>query len=146
MTIHEGRFLGQALVPIYVLLMGLGLLGLLATGLVMIIKRKPSKAKASSKRDWRWYHRFVAPIALLPLLVSAITGIGYRLGKAWFGLSNEQAAILLRLHQGSYLGDALKPVYVLLVGIGLIVLLISGIQMTGIVRKRPGSLVTRKGN
>lgn len=136
MTIHEGGFLGEALVPIYVLLMGLGLLGLIATGLIMITKRKPGKAKANVKQDWRWYHRIIAPIALLPLLISATTGIGYRLGKAWFGLSNDQAAILLRLHQGSYLGDALKPIYVLLVGLGLLVLLISGIQMTGIFRKR----------
>ncbi len=35
MTIHEGRFLGKELVPIYVLLNGLGMIGLLGTGIVL---------------------------------------------------------------------------------------------------------------
>lgn len=33
------------------------------------------------------------------------------------------------LHQGAWLGDALKPVYVVLVGLGLVVLLVSGFTM-----------------
>jgi uncharacterized iron-regulated membrane protein len=133
MTVHEGRFLGKPLVPIYVLLVGLGLIGMIATGLVMMKRRSLS---FNAQPNWRWIHRILAPIAFLPLLASALTGIAYRLGKAWFGLSSEQTAILMRIHQGSYLGSTLKPVYVLLVGVGLIGLLITGIQMTGIFRKR----------
>lgn len=76
-------------------------------------------------------------IAFLPLFVSAITGIAYRLGRAWFALSSQQASILLRIHQGSYLGN-FKAVYVLLVGLSLLALLITGIQMTGIFRKSRG--------
>lgn len=135
LSLHEGRFLGQPLVPVYVLLVGLGLIGMIVTG-VSLIKwpRKPSKSQP--KKDWRWWHRWLAPIAFLPLLVSAITGIGYRLGRAWFGLPREQAAILLQIHQGSYLGPTFKPFYVLLVGASLLALLITGIQMTGIFRQR----------
>jgi PKHD-type hydroxylase len=134
MTIHEGRFLGAALVPFYVLLVGLGLVGLLVTGIVMFIKRKP--AKGQQKKDHRWMHRILAPIAFLPLLLSASTGVAYRLGRAWFGISNEQASVLMNLHQGSYFGAVGRPIYVLLVGLGLVILLITGIQMTPLFRKR----------
>jgi uncharacterized iron-regulated membrane protein len=134
MTLHEGRFLGQALVPIYVLLVGLGLLGLLATGIVMVLKRKPTTGQP--KKDTRWVHRILAPIAFLPLLLSASTGIAYRLGRAWFSLSSEQASLLMSIHQGSFFGSVGRSIYVLLVGLGLVVLLITGIQMTPMFRKQ----------
>ncbi|MBO0348346.1 PepSY domain-containing protein [Phormidium pseudopriestleyi FRX01] len=134
MTIHQGEFLGNPLVPVYVLFVGLGLLGMIVTGFTLI-KWQGKAPKVQPKKDWRWFHKFLAPIAFVPLFVSAITGIGYRLGKAWFGLSSEQASILLKIHQGSYLGTTFKVFYVLLVGVSLGVLLITGIQMTGIFRK-----------
>ncbi|MEB3280394.1 MAG: PepSY domain-containing protein [Lyngbya sp.] len=133
MFFHEGRFLGKPLVPVYVLLVGLGLLGLIVSGFTLIKPRKQSK---SVKLNERRFHQIIAPIALLPLAVSAVTGVGYRLGKAWFGLSSDQVGFLLRIHQGSYLGPALRPIYVLLVGLSLIVLLVTGLQMTGIFHKR----------
>lgn len=135
LSIHQGEFLGKPLVPVYVLLVGLGLLGMIVTGFTMI-KWQGKPSKSPPKKDWRWFHRVLAPIAFLPLLVSAFTGISYRLGRAWFGLSKEQASILLKIHQGSYLGTTFKPFYVLLVGGSLLALLITGIQMTGIFRKR----------
>lgn len=135
LSIHEGRFLGKPLVPVYVLLVGLGLLGMIVTGFTLI-KWQGKASKNQGKKDWRWFHRFLAPIAFLPLFVSAITGIAYRLGRAWFGLSGEQASMLLKIHQGSYLGTTFKPFYVLLVGGSLVALLITGIQMTRIFRKR----------
>lgn len=138
LSLHEGRFLGQPLVPVYVLLVGLGLIGMIFTGFSLIKWQKKNLKISilSAKKNWRWWHRLLAPIAFLPLFVSAITGIGYRLGRTWFGLSREQAAILLQIHQGSYLGTTFKPFYVLLVGASLIILLITGIQMTGIFRQR----------
>lgn len=134
LDIHEGEFLGEALVPVYVLLVGLGLLGMLATGIVMVVKRKPSKAQP--KKDYRWIHRILAPLAFLPLLLSASTGIAYRVGREWFGLPREQASVLMAIHQGSYFGSVGRSIYVLLVGLGLIALLITGLQMTPIFRKR----------
>ena len=140
MTIHEGKFLGKPLVPFYVLLVGLGLLGIVITGLTMLGQRQRRKTgqdeSQSAKFSFRLLHGFLAPIFFLPLLVSASTGISYRLGKAWFGLSAEQAEVFMDIHQGNYLGPALRPLYVLLVGLGLLAMLVTGIQMTGIFSRR----------
>ncbi|MGL5032635.1 MAG: hypothetical protein ACRC6M_02405, partial [Microcystaceae cyanobacterium] len=77
-----------------------------------------------------------APILLLPLFVSASTGVIYRISRAWFNLPKEQVKIFMDIHQGSYLGPSLRVIYVLLVGLGLLVILATGLQMTGIFRKR----------
>ncbi len=135
MTFHEGRYLGRPLVPVYVLLVGLGLLGMLTTGMVMALSARERKAK-SVKRDNRWVHRVLSTLAAIPLLATLLTGMGYRLGRAWFNLSDKQADILMTIHQGSWLGSALNPFYVLLVGLSLIILLVTGWQMTGIFFRR----------
>jgi hypothetical protein len=72
----------------------------------------------------------------IPLFVSASTGIIYRISRAWFGLPKEQVKIFMDIHQGSYLGPSLRVVYILLVGLGLLFILVTGIQMTSIFRKR----------
>lgn len=97
---------------------------------------RQNRAAQPRKLNVRKVHRIFAPIVFLPLTVSAVTGVIYRLGKSWFGMSSENAAIFLRIHQGSYLGDFFKPIYVLLVGLGLIIMLITGINQTGIFRQR----------
>ncbi|HIK16461.1 MAG TPA: PepSY domain-containing protein [Leptolyngbyaceae cyanobacterium M33_DOE_097] len=135
MDIHEGKFLGGKLVPVYVLLVGVGLLGMLVTGVVMI-KNQRKALQANAKRNVRWFHHLLALIFFLPLLISASTGVAFRVGKAWFGLPARPASILINLHQGAYLGSTLQSIYVLLVGAGLIGLVITGIQMTRTFRKR----------
>jgi len=138
MAIHQGTFLGKALEPFYVLLLGLGLVGLLITGLILVRKSKSSSsAKAQSKLTIRSIHQMSAPFIFLPLLASALTGVAYRLGESWLGLPEEQVKILMTIHQGSYFGNVGKPIYVLLVGLGLIMMLFTGIKMTRIfVQKR----------
>ncbi len=37
--------------------------------------------------NWRKLHRFIAPILLLPILLTTITGVAYRVGRSWFGMS-----------------------------------------------------------
>jgi hypothetical protein len=97
---------------------------------VLVIESKPARLNA------RLLHGFLAPVFFLPLLVSASTGIIFRLGKAWFGLSAEQAEFFMSIHQGSYLGKDLRALYVLTVGLGVLAMIATGIQMTGILRKR----------
>ena len=134
MVVHEGQFLGKSLVPFYVLLVGLSLIGMIITGITLI---KPNP-KGIITRQWdrRWLHRVVALAAVGPLLLTALTGIGYRVGQAWFGLPSSQASILMRLHQGSYLSPGLRPLYILAIGAGLLVLLWTGIQMTTVFWQR----------
>lgn len=136
MVIHQGEFLGKPIVPIYVLLVGLGLIGMIVSGVVLIKQRKQSSQPKPVNLNDRKIHQILAPIAFLPFGISAITGIAYRLGRAWFGLSQDRAKILLTIHQGSYLGPTFKAIYVLLVGVSLVIMLATGIQMSGIFRKR----------
>ncbi|WP_413165764.1 PepSY domain-containing protein [Capilliphycus salinus ALCB114379] len=82
-------------------------------------------------RTLRQLHRQLAPIIILPFLITAITGVAYRLGKSWFGLSRDQVHFLMVIHEGEYLGKQLEPVYVLLNGLGLLFMLITGIVMWG---------------
>ncbi|MFN3679376.1 PepSY domain-containing protein [Thermosynechococcus sp.] len=130
MTLHEGRYLGEWGVPLYVLVIGLGLLGIIATGLGLLWGRS-LPAQWSARR----LHHLLAALAALPLLVSATTGMAYRLGRNWFGLSKEQAAIFLSLHQGTYWGEVGRPFYVLLVGLSLLTLLATGLSMLTLLRR-----------
>lgn len=137
-SIHQGEFLGKPLAPIYVLLVGLGLIAMIVTGLTMVRlaqqKRKNSSQNASLNP--RKIHQILAPIVFLPLFLSASTGILYRLGNSWFHIPREFSQLLLRIHQGSYLGSFGRTIYVALIGLGLMALLITGINLTGIFRKK----------
>ncbi len=82
-------------------------------------------------RQLRQFHRQLAPIIMLPFLVTAITGVAYRLGKSWLGLSRDQVHFLMVIHEGEYLGKQLEPVYVLLNGLGLLFMLGTGIVIWG---------------
>jgi uncharacterized iron-regulated membrane protein len=135
MVIHQGEYLGAPLVPIYVFLVGLGLLGAIATGLTMITRRN-QRSQKQAQPSARYFHRFLAPIIFLPLIVTALTGMAYRLGRSWLRLSDGQAEIFLRIHQASYLGPFGRDIYVLLLGIGLVAMLFTGISAIGRFGKR----------
>ncbi len=59
-------------------------------------------------------------------MVTMLTGVVYRLGKSWFGLSRDQIHFLMIIHEGEYLGPTLEPIYVLLNGLGLLWMLVTG--------------------
>lgn len=139
LSIHQGGYLGAPLRSIYVLLLGLGLLGLGVTGLTMLQRWRDRPRSLTAQGSARRFHRVLAPLIVLPLIVSALSGVILRLSQSWFGVSGEPIRILLALHQGSYLGPILHPFYVLLVGAGLLFMLLSGINLTGIVHRRRSS-------
>jgi hypothetical protein len=85
-------------------------------------------------RAFRKYHRQLAIIVFLPLLLTVITGVGYSILHEFLGL-NELAEIVLKVHNGEILG--LEKIYPLLNGLGLVGMLITGISMTGLFRQRP---------
>lgn len=74
----------------------------------------------------RKFHSAIAPLVLLPLLVTVTTGVAYRLGKSWGGLSRDQVHVLMTIHEGEYLGPTLEPIYVLLNGLGLLWMITTG--------------------
>jgi hypothetical protein len=124
--IHAGGFLAKPLEPYYVLAMGLGLVGLLVTGGQLL--RAGARGRQIRPGD-RWVHRRVGLVALVPLLLTAASGVMFRLLEAWTTLPMARFRWLMALHQGSWLGPQLKPVYVLLVGVGLVGLVATGVRM-----------------
>lgn len=131
LRLHDGRVLSDRLAPLYVLLMGVGLITLLVTGINLFIRRsrRPRPAARSLKMSCRTLHKSLSPILFLPLLISALSGIIYRIGKAWLGLEDKYVKVFLKIHEGSYLSPNLHLAYVSLVGIGLVALLVTGIPM-----------------
>lgn len=77
----------------------------------------------------RRLHSTLAPIVLLPLLATVSTGVAYRLSKDWLHLSRDQVHWLMVVHEGEYLGKGLEPVYVLLNGLGLLWMLVTGASL-----------------
>ena len=77
----------------------------------------------------RELHQRIAPFVLLPLLVTVCSGVGYRLGRDWFGASREQVHWLMTLHEGEWLGPTLEPVVVLMNAVGLLWMLITGLAL-----------------
>jgi len=78
----------------------------------------------------RTLHRAIAPWLLPPLLFLAVTGMIYRIGRSWFGMSKETGNEIVRLHSGEwFVGSHASVVYLLLVGGGLLFLVGSGLWM-----------------
>jgi hypothetical protein len=88
-----------------------------------------------NKARLRQLHRILAPIAILPLLLTAITGILYQIAAA-SGKRTEFIG-LLDLHQGIFGPVNLAPIYPLLNGLGLITLGITGLIMWFQTRPKP---------
>jgi len=86
---------------------------------------------------FRKYHRQLAIVTLLPLILVTITGIVIPILEE---LHLPQAASLMsKLHTGQIFGSDL--IYCVPIGLGLLGLIVTGITMTGLVpKKRPASL------
>ncbi|MFZ4776429.1 MAG: PepSY domain-containing protein [Terrimicrobiaceae bacterium] len=129
LEIHAGGWLGQTGSVLYVIVVGAGLLGLLATGFYLVLK---SRAKGNP----RVFHRILGAVFLLPLTASAATGIAFKVGEGWLHWPDSTLGLLMNIHQGSWLGPQVRPFYVLAIGFGLLILAITGLQMTGLFRKK----------
>lgn len=93
--------------------------------------RRPARPLASRLRD---LHGMVAPIVLLPLLLTVASGVSYRLLRDWAGLDREASHLLMVLHEGEWLRRWLGPtgetLYVLCNGLGLLWMLVTGASLT----------------
>jgi len=89
-----------------------------------------------TQRNLRKLHRIIAPIIFLPLFLTALTGVSYRVANSWFKTPNEIGEFLMYIHQGTFLGRDLRVFYVSLNGLGVIAMLVTGIFMTGLFRRQ----------
>lgn len=85
------------------------------------------------RRAFRKYHRTLAIVVSLPLLLTVISGMGYTLLDEWFH-QEQLAGFLLRVHTLKFLH--LDGLYPLLNGLGLLGLLITGLSMTSLFNKK----------
>lgn len=118
--IHKGQFLGIKLVPIYVLLMGLGTF----LGCLVILIARDDSSIALQKLPYP-----LVLILVIPLAVCVETGVAYQLGKDWFGMSEQQTVSFLNIHGGSSLGSLLGSLYIIITGLSLIALAIVNYQI-----------------
>lgn len=62
---------------------------------------------------------------LLPLAVSAISGIDYSTGEAC-DMSEDTLDLLMSIHEGDWMGKEIKPFYISVLGLGLVLATVSG--------------------
>ena len=78
----------------------------------------------------RQAHAALAPLVLIPLLLTVGTGTSYRLLRDWGGLDRDGAHWLMVLHEGEWLsrwfGPRAETLYVLANGLGLLWMLGTG--------------------
>lgn len=75
--------------------------------------------------QFRHFHRAIAPIMALPLLLTAITGSIYQIAD----LSGNDAKWILEIHKGNFGVLKLETIYPFLNTLGLLMLLATGISM-----------------
>lgn len=128
LSIHEGRYLGEMVSPVYVLILGLGGLVLLGTGVWMLTRRMPP-LPPSPRKSQISLHRTLAAIFALPFLLTTVTGIAFRLCQDWAGWTKEEAKWIMDLHQGTWLGSDLRAYYILVIGLGILALIFTGLSL-----------------
>ena len=87
------------------------------------------KQKMKFITNSRQFHKSLAPWVFLPLFISALTGLMYRISKDLLGFSRNEVHWLMSLHEGEWLGENGELIYVILNSLGLIWMLITGFQM-----------------
>ena len=81
---------------------------------------------ALSQRILRRIHRALAPIVALPLLVTVVTGSLYQMARL---TGNFDYSWLIQIHKGQWGPLDLQAVYPFLNGLGLLVMVATGLSM-----------------
>lgn len=92
-------------------------------------------------RLFRKYHRWIAIILCLPLFTTVLSGMGYTIADEWLH-QKSIGSFLMRIHTFKILH--LDKIFPILMGVGLIGLLITGLDMMGLFRKSSKSTQTLK--
>jgi hypothetical protein len=94
---------------------------------------------AQMKPVSRPLHRRLSLWLAAPLILVALTGMTYRIGRAWFGMSPDVAKAVINLHSGMWLGETASLVFTSIGGLGLLTLSISGMAMLWKSRAKMGA-------
>lgn len=82
---------------------------------------------ANQKLNVRRVHRFLAPIMVLPLLLTLVTGVSFQF--ADLAHQEEEFDWLLDLHKGHFGALNLDAIYPFLNALGLLFLIVTGFSM-----------------
>ncbi|HEY9639194.1 MAG TPA: peptidase [Coleofasciculaceae cyanobacterium] len=82
---------------------------------------------------FRRYHRQISVMMCIPLALTIITGMAYPVFSEWFSLP-EVAGWMIQIHSGRIFG--LEAIYPVLNGVGLAGLLVTGLSMTSLFRRK----------
>ena len=90
--------------------------------------------KKPMKRLARKYHRIIAPIVALPLILTVLTGMLATIIQEWPINTGLTSGLILSIHTGELFH--LQAVYPILNGLGLMVLVVTGISLSGVFGKK----------
>ncbi len=82
----------------------------------------------------RKYHRTIAIIISLPLILTVLTGMTTTIVKEWPINTGLSSSLLLSIHTGEIFH--LQAIYPILNGLGLIGLLVTGLSMSGLLGRK----------
>ncbi|MGB7712543.1 MAG: peptidase [Microcoleus sp.] len=91
------------------------------------------------KKAFRKYHRILAIIIALPIILTVLTGMATTIVREWPINTEISSRLLLKIHTGEIFH--LQAIYPILNGLGMIGLLVTGLSMSGLFdrRKKPTS-------
>lgn len=87
------------------------------------------------KRAFRKYHRAIALILSLPILLTVLTGIGATLVREWGLNLGVTPSWMIKVHTGEIFH--LEGIYPVLNGVGLLGLIVTGMSMSGVFNRKP---------
>lgn len=126
LSIHSWDWLGKAGSMTVIWVVGCGLLFLCWSAAQMLWGSGRRVFQSPQKN--RLWHRLIGAFLLIPLAASAISGIAYRTGEV-FDISEDTLDLLMSIHEGDWLGKEIKPFYILVLGLGLALIIISGLML-----------------
>lgn len=120
-SLHQGAFLGNEIAPIYVLLLGAGVLFL---SFKVVVEGKYNLLFQSMPPFIANTGRMIVLIMIIPLAICVETGVAYRLSVDWFDMPSQETSKFLSIHGGSFFGTSLGIFYLLIVSVVSIAILI----------------------
>ncbi|RAM48247.1 peptidase [Mastigocladus laminosus UU774] len=86
------------------------------------------------KRVFRKYHRTLAIIIALPLILTALTGMLATVVREWPINTGISSGLILSIHTGEIFH--LQAIYPMLNGLGIIGLIVTGLSMSGLFNQK----------